>query len=92
MPSAENCDTVFTWKQRATLGERLDVMHMKLALAGTCQMREGALSVVGKDARAVIPPGRGVVQLVHFDSLVCRIASMSEGETLSSRWSVDPGR
>ena len=56
---------VSTWKQRATLGDRDDMVNMQRAPAVSCQAREGALSGVREDARAVLPPGRVFVQSGH---------------------------
>jgi len=54
---AEDSDTVFTWKLRATLSDRLDVMNVQRPPATACEVRESALGVNREDARTVFAPG-----------------------------------
>ena len=50
---------------RSALSQRLHVMDVEGAPAVSCQVREGALSVVREDARAEVPPARGFVNRGH---------------------------
>lgn len=61
MPSAEHYEVFLTWKLRATLGDRGDVVHVEITQALPGQTGEGAASA-GEEARAKFPPGLGVVQ------------------------------
>jgi hypothetical protein len=71
MPVAKHSHPVFTWKRWASLRDRRDVVNMQGAPAASCQVREGAFSVVGEDARAVLPPRRVVVQRVRHSQSLC---------------------
>lgn len=78
MRCAEDDEATVVREGRTAFRDRIDVMQLESAPAVTCQVCEGAASVVREDARAVIPPGLGVVQSGHRYSLVHMLSPGSD--------------